>query len=268
MFVIILLGDDMKISKFKLKKNGMYEITLEDKSKLVLYEDVILNNNILYKKEINKDLISLMNEENDYYKVYNKALNFITNRLRSEYEVLEYLNKTELDYKSKNKIINKLKEIGLINDKLFAKSYLYDKINLSNLGPNKVKKDLEELKVESSIIEEVINELDYDFVLSKLKTIIKKKIKLNKKYSNYMLKTKLIHELINKGFNYYDITSIIDNNQVTDNSIIEKEYNKIYSKLSQKYERNELLYKVRDSLYKKGYNKAEVNNFLNEKESL
>ena len=42
----------MQISKYKKLKNNIYEVTLENDEKIKLYEDVILKEELLLKKEI------------------------------------------------------------------------------------------------------------------------------------------------------------------------------------------------------------------------
>lgn len=45
----------MKILKYKKKKNGQYELMLESGEELSLYEDVILNFDLLLKKTIDEE---------------------------------------------------------------------------------------------------------------------------------------------------------------------------------------------------------------------
>ena len=50
----------MKIIKYEKKKNGKYKILLEDNNTIDTYEDVILNNNLLLKKDITINLRHIM----------------------------------------------------------------------------------------------------------------------------------------------------------------------------------------------------------------
>ena len=55
----------MKILKYKKKKNGQYELQLESSEVLSLYEEVILNFELLLKKSIDdkeKEQILLLNQ--------------------------------------------------------------------------------------------------------------------------------------------------------------------------------------------------------------
>src|SRR5699024_2710056 len=121
------------------------------------FDEVIINYNLLYKKTIDDELLQKILEENEFYDVYYKTINFISKKLRSEKEIIEFLSKFDVD---KNKIIDKLKSINLINDKNFVKAYIQDRINLSNDGLDKIKNDLIKHNIDINLIMEEINKID------------------------------------------------------------------------------------------------------------
>ena len=77
-----------------------------------------------------------------------------------------------------------------------------------------------------------------------------------------MLKQKLTQQLINLGYDKDMINSCLDNIRVDNTSIIETEYNKLYKKLSNKYEDDNLYYEIKNRLYKKGFNIDDINNII------
>ena len=81
-----------------------------------------------------------------------------------------------------------------------------------------------------------------------------KKINSNHNLSGIMLKNKIVQELINRGFYKEDINLIINEFEFNDNELIkEKEYNKLKNKLSKKYNGEELEYRIKIGMLKKGY---------------
>ena len=245
----------MKIDK--IKKNGKkYKILLEDGTEIKTFDDVIINYNLLYYKDIDDTLFNKIIKDNEYYEVYKKVLNFISKKIRSEKEINEYLNKYDVD---KNKIINKLKSINLINDSLFAKAYISDKINLSNEGIDKIKTDLLKHNIDLNIIEEELSKVDDDIIDKKIKKLINKKIK-NSKYTGFKLKYKVVNELINLGYDRYRIIEIYDSLDIKNNNLIFNEYEKLYKQLSKRYSGKELEYKINTKLYNKGFTKEEIDN--------
>ena len=179
----------MKIEKIK-KSGRKYKIVLENKDTITTYDDVIINNGLLYNKNINTKTLNDITKETSYYDVYYKCINYITKKLRSEKEIDKYissLNASEIDKKN---TIKKLKEIGYINDYNYAYSYTQDRMNLSTDGPLKIRKSLEENDIKEEIIDEVINGIDRKIILDKIKKLIEKKSK-NSKYTGYILKQKI-----------------------------------------------------------------------------
>ena len=243
----------MKIDKIK-KSGKKYKIVLEDGTEIRTFDDVIINYNLLYHKEIDDVLLNKILKDNAYYEVYNKVLNLISKKIRSEKEINEFLDKYDAD---KNKIITKLKSINLINDKLFAKAYISDKINLSNEGIDKIKNDLLKHNIDLNIIEEELSKIDDDLIDKKIIKLINKKTK-NSKYTGVKLKYKVVNELINLGYDKYKIIEIYDSLDIKNDNLIVKEYDKLYKQLSKKYSGKELEYKINTKLYNKGYTKEEI----------
>ena len=251
----------MKIKSIK-KTSNKYKIELENNEKITTYDDVILKNNILYKKEIDKELIKKIEEENIYYDAYNKVVKYINKKLRIESEIKKYLKQLEIDKNLEEKIIEKLKQTKLINDELYAHAYIHDKITLTNDGPNKIKKELLQ-QIEEKIIDDELEKIDYEEIHSKIEKIIEKKIKNNTKYSENMLKQKIINEMIIMGYDKNKINETLDNKILNNTNIIKKEYIKIYNKLKQKYSGEELNFKIKQKLYQKGFNLEEINEIIN-----
>ena len=245
----------MKIDKIK-KSGKKYKIVLEDGTEIKTFDDVIINYNLLYHKDIDDILLNKIIKDNAYYEVYNKVLNLISKKIRSEKEINEFLDKYDVD---RNKIINKLKSINLINDKLFAKAYISDKINLSNEGIDKIKNDLLKHNIDLNVIEEELSKIDNNLINKKIEKLINKKIKKSK-YTGYKLKYKVVNELINLGYDKYTIIEIYDSLDIKNDNLIVNEYDKLYRQLSKKYSGKQLEYKINTKLYNKGFTSEEINN--------
>ncbi|MEG2322067.1 MAG: RecX family transcriptional regulator [Bacilli bacterium] len=243
----------MKIVKIK-KVGKKYNILFDDTTKITTFDDVIINNSLLFDKEVDQKLLDKIIHENSYYDLYYKAVNYISHKLRSEKEINLFL---QTDIKTKQKIINKLKQIGLINDLNFTKAYIADKFNLSNLGPYKIKKDLLEHDIDSSIIDDELTKIDDDLIINKINKLITKQIK-NSKYAGFYLKQKVINYIVNLGFDKEMIINLYDNFKFDNTSLIQKEYDKLFKKLSNKYNSFELENNINKKLYAKGFKQDEI----------
>ena len=146
-------GDVMVLHKIKKLSNGKYQLTIGNNHRLITYDEVILKYNLLYKKEIDSELLEAIFSETSFYDVYNKVVKFISIRLRSEKEIKNYLKKYSLSTKEEEECLQKLKNAGLLNDESFAKAFISDKLHLTTMGPYKIRGELEKLGISSDIIE-------------------------------------------------------------------------------------------------------------------
>ena len=66
--------------------------------------------------------------ENNYYEAYDLSLSYIETKLRTESEIISYLEKKGFTKNIIDDTIKKLKESNLINEKLYIEAYTNDKI--------------------------------------------------------------------------------------------------------------------------------------------
>ena len=132
----------MKIIKYEKKGNNTYKIYLENNQTITVYEDVILKNNLLYKKEIDIELLEKISNDNLYEEIYNKCVKYISVRIRSIYEIREYLRKKEIDSSLIEITIDKLIKNNMLNDEIFAKAFTNDKLNFTTMRPYRIEQEL------------------------------------------------------------------------------------------------------------------------------
>ena len=245
----------MKIIKYKKIKNK-YRVYF-DNEEVDLYEEIILKYNLLLKKEIDSKLLEEIKESNKNEEAYEKALNYINVKMRSRNELEKYLSKKEYDDLLIKNTIKRLENIGLINDELYIKSYISDKINLTNDGPNKIRYALINSGMNDNLVDKYIEKIDEQEVRDKLDRLIDKKISTIKNCSGNVLKYKLINYFNTLGYSKYMIEDILDSKDLKNNNG-EKEYIKLYNKYSKKYSGYELDSIIKQKLYQKGFDINEI----------
>ena len=107
----------MKITKVK-KVGKKYKLVFDNEDVLTTYDDVIIENHLLYNKEVDYDLLRQIELDNIYYDAYYKTINFISRKLRSLKEVDEYLTKQNVNDENKNKIIKSSELIEIIEARI------------------------------------------------------------------------------------------------------------------------------------------------------
>lgn len=200
----------MKIIKYEFTKKNNYNIYLDNGEVITLKESVITENELLLKKEINEELYNKLIIDNRIYELYEVAIKYINVRLRSIKEIKDYLLKKEKDTNIVNIVCNRLIKNGYLDDEIFTGAYIKDKLNFTTMGDYKLKKELERLGVESNIIEEHLSNIDNNLLEERIKKIIDKDIRTNKKYSGINLKNKIYNHLLSQGYSSSIVINIIN----------------------------------------------------------
>lgn len=252
-----------KISKIK-KNNNKYTIILSDNSSLSFYSDTLIKYNLLKPRDISdKELEEIINY-NDYIEAYIKALTYISYKQRTKKEIKDKLCNYSNDVS--DKVIEKLDELGLLDEKRYIEAFINDQINLGNKGPFYIKKELEKLNINSYYIDEFLNNIKDDIWIEKVKKIVYKKINTNRKLPKERLLLKIKNDLILLGYSKNIIYKVLSNVIIEeDNEVIEMAFDKEYKRLSKKYKDKELENKIRYNLYKKGFNLERIEEILNKR---
>lgn len=241
----------MEIKKYKYIGNSKYKVFIDEKE-YILYEDVIIKNNILLNKNISKSELDIYLKENIYYDALDKSIKYISIKLRSKSQVIKYLE-NKYDSLVINKIISILEERKYIDDDAFSIAYINDKINLKNDGPYKIRYDLNNLGISKDIIDKNIVIFNKDLEFNKIDKIINKELKLNNNKSIIEFKNNIYYKLYNLGYSKEYISILVNDIIFDERKIYNREYDKLYKKLSNKFDSNKLDYIVCHKLYDKGF---------------
>lgn len=204
----------MKIIKYEKKGNNKYKIHLENNDSINVYEDVIIKNSLLYKKEIDRELLEKIDNDNSQFDAYNKCVKYISVRIRSKHEIEEYLKKKEIEPSLIDETIDKLIKNNLLNDDIFTKAFVNDKIKFTTIGPYRIEQELKKHHIDSNIIYKYLNEIDDVTIDDKINKQINKLIKSSRKKQNlrnkiYMnlLSLGYSNEMILRNLNNYDLSN-------------------------------------------------------------
>lgn len=241
----------MKIQGYKYLGNSKYKVIINNEE-YTLYEDVILKYDLLIKDVNEKDLAKFL-EENKRYEAYYVALKYIKTKLRTRKEIEEYLSKKDYNDFDIDYAVARLEQEKYIDERVYAKSYILDAINLKNIGPNKIVMELTNLGIDKNIVLDELSIFTNYIEEEKVYKYIEKSIKNNHNKSSYILKNKIKQNLINLGYNPNIINKYLNEYNIDDNKIYQKELEKVKSKLSKKYTGKELEYKIKQNMYRKGF---------------
>lgn len=142
--------------------------------------------------------------ENDKIDIFDKALNYLSYRMRTEYEMRQYLKKKKYEEQFIDECILRLKEDNYINDSEFAEEYVeYGSRSLKSR--KQIIYELIKKGVDKNIIEQKLLNYDEEKIISQL---------IDKKYKNKSVDSnKFILYMQRKGFNYGVVKKLIDGSQ-------------------------------------------------------
>ena len=246
----------MKIQKFVKDTGNKYKVYVDDEV-YKLYDDIIVKYGLTMKESIDKDTFDNVLKENDKLSSYYESIKYITKKMRSTKEIKEYLRKKEISEEIIDETVKRLKDNKFLNDDLYLKAYVTDRLNLSNDGPNKIRKNLIKLGIFENKVNEYLSIIDNSIFEDKIRSYIDKKIRVNHNNSSIMLKAKLQNDLVNLGYDRSEVISILSSYSINDKDAYEKELEKITNKLSKKYEGKELEFKIKEAMYRKGFKKGD-----------
>lgn len=149
----------------------------------------------------------------EYKKAYNYALYLLGESDKTEQEILLKLRTKNTEEKTMLDIINKLKELGLIDDIRYAENWINVRKDLPGFSKRIIINKLLQKGIDKYLIQEKMEEI----VIDEYKTafdIAKKKYYLIKGDTD-IKKTKVINFLIRKGYNY-DISKKVLNDIIND----------------------------------------------------
>lgn len=241
----------MKIQEYRYLGNSKYKVIIFD-CEYILYEDIILKYDLLIKNVNEKDLSRYL-EENKRCEAYYVALKYIKSKLRTKREIEKYLSKKDYSDFDIDYAVSRLEQERYLDERVYAKSYILDAINLKSIGPNRIVMELTNLGIDRDIVLDELSIFTDYLKEEKVYKYIEKSIKNNHNKSSYILKNKIEQNLINLGYDLSVIKKCLSEYDIDDNEVYQKELEKVRNKLSKKYTGKELDYKIKEYMYRRGF---------------
>lgn len=209
-------------------------------------------------------------KQKDYQaKAYNMAIRYLSYRMRTKKEMVDYLVKKEMDEEVIQQVLTKLESEGLLDDGAFADAFVRTRINTSTKGPQLIKRELLQKGVSEEEANTALEMYTYEKQLDKLIRLVIKTFKPTSKKSYQEQIRSMKVSFLQKGFGADVIQEAITEAQLEKDE--EQEYETLQiqgEKLVRKYSKKDtgfiLQQKVRAGLYRKGFDSVLIDRFINE----
>ena len=149
--------------------------------------------------------------DNDYKKVWSKALNILNRRDHSVNELKGKLFDRELPAKQIYEVIEELQRLGFLNDENFAEMYTEDLLR-RGYGAMRIKNYLYKKRLSSDLIDKMIVKIDFSEQIQTAVKLIENKLRggFRREKDPYKLQQKLTRHLIGRGFTFDVINCAFD----------------------------------------------------------
>ena len=152
------------------EKNKNNTIVIIDNKEYILSTDIVVDYFLFKGKEIDEDTLNKIISLNDEYLMFNKMKNYLLRYQANEKKIRMKLIDNNISFESIENIIDKLKNIGLLNDDKYIDNYVYSLIKKGN-GENLIRQKLFEKGFDNKLISEKLKNVrcdDYYEALNKI----------------------------------------------------------------------------------------------------
>lgn len=196
----------MKITAIKqqVKRADRYSIYLDQKYAFSLSESELLAAGIKKNQEFTEAQLEELRMRAVIDKGYDRALNLISHRPRSEWELRDYLRRKEYDTVSSEAIVKKLHNRGWVDDKDFAERWVATRRLLKATSRRRLMQELKQKRIAEEIIKQVLEADETDE-----REVLRELIDRKRKQTKYQDDLKLMQYLGRQGYTYDDIKSVL-----------------------------------------------------------
>lgn len=185
------------------KSKEVFEVVFEDETKLLLNYNIFEKYKVSVDMDFSEDEILEMKYFSDIERAKSRAINYISGKLKTKYEVRLKLKENGFAEDVIDKVLDILEKEEYLNDKVYCEIFIEDKKKLNGYGKNKIKSLLIQKGISKNIFEDFLNEFEYDEEFDNaLKMGIKKLELLSNEEDNFKKKQKIINYLTYRGFGF------------------------------------------------------------------
>lgn len=190
--------------KQQVKRSDRYSVYVDEKYLFSFSENELITSGLKKGQELTKQELSALKDRAVLDKAYDRALNLISHRPRSEFELRDYLKRKDYDEEAIVQTLNRLSERGYIDDLDFAQRWVATRRLLKSTSKRRLFQELRQKRISDDIISQVLEGDETDE-----KQVLRELVEKKRRQSKYQDNQKLMQYLARQGFNYDDIRSAL-----------------------------------------------------------
>ena len=195
----------MKITAVEPRRKQMCALFIDGEYVMNLDAQTLIENRFDVGREIDDDELKDIIDKSNERRAKEKALWLISYRSHSKKELFDKL-KRSFDEASAQKAVDRMEELGLINDEEFARLYARKLVNGKKMSVKAAEFELYRKGIDKITAEQVLGELEYDPQTQIIEFITKK----YKNISDEKIKRRAVAALQRLGYGWDDIKRAIN----------------------------------------------------------
>lgn len=241
-----------RIDRYNIEIDGDYSFSADE---AVLIEFNLKKGEVLTEADIEGIVL-----RDGVHRGVNTAINFLSLRMRSRKEVLDYLKKKEIEPNSWEEIMERLQLMGYLNDEQFADAYIKTQIQTTEKGPKLILRELKEKGIEGDIAARLIEQYTVEDQVEKAAALFKKQLKKFKRDSLFLQQKKAEQYLMTKGYSA-DIVkraaTAAEPDEEAEMEALMHQAEKAHRRY-RSFENREYRQKMKAALYRKGFDLSNI----------
>lgn len=195
----------MKITAVEPRRKQMCALFIDGEYVMNLDAQTLIENRFDVGREIDDDELKDIIDKSNERRAKEKALWLISYRSHSKKELFDKL-KRSFDEESAQKAVDRMEELGLINDEEFARLYARKLVNGKKMSVKAAEFELYRKGIDKITAEQVLGELEYDPQTQIIEFITKK----YKNIDDEKIKRRAVAALQRKGYSWEEIKQAIE----------------------------------------------------------
>ncbi|MBY7146239.1 RecX family transcriptional regulator, partial [Levilactobacillus brevis] len=138
------------------KRSGRYNVYLDGAYAFPVSESVLVDFRLAKGMEVDKALTAQLIDADNVAKAYNRALDYLSQQLRTEKEVRDKLADLEIPAETIAATLQRLRSLALVDDAHYAASYVRTMMHTGDKGPRVIRQNLRHKGVLEQPIDEAL----------------------------------------------------------------------------------------------------------------
>ena len=276
----------MRVSRIEVQKKdkSRYSIYLDDSFWLGVSEGTLIKFNLAKGQTLTPEECQTIRDYEQEESLYLRAIKHLSRALKSSGEVYDYLKAQALkqadldsleakeDFLAElepylGRVIGRLVSQGYLDDALYGRSLVLTEARVGRKGPQLIGRKLQDKGLTASQIAQALEAYEVDLLEENIQTLIEKFYKSHHRLPAGQLKRKVQEHLLTKGYSLAMIQPYLEDCQPEadldhEADLVDQAASKARRQLSRRHEGKALILKIKESLYRKGFDLDLVNQWL------